>query len=580
MNTEIPGGSFLLSDTPLEAVFTPEDLGEDARLLAETAARFMEEEVLPKTEELERQEEGLARQLFTKAGQLGLLGLEVAEDYGGLALPKTTSIGVSQQLSRLGGFGVTCGAHSCIGSEPLTYFGTDQQKQRYLPRLATGEWMGAYALSETGSGSDAMGLKTRATRSTDGSFTLNGTKMWISNAGWADLFTVFAKVDGEHVTAFLVERAFPGVSTGKEEHKLGIKSSSTRRVVLENVRVPAENVLGEVGKGSYIAFNILNLGRLNLAAGALGGARQSLAAAIRYAKEREQFGRPIASFGLIQHKLAEIAVRLFAAESALYRTAGLIDALKATGKMVNTIQPPFPLAIDEYAIECSLLKVAGSETLGLAVDEALQIHGGYGYTEEFATARAYRDARINRIFEGTNEINRLFVPGMLLRRAQRGRLPLMAAITKLSKELVEFSPFQEGPSDDVQVLGHALSAGKQLALLLAGLAYQRFGEKLQEEQEILAALSDLLADLYLGESAWLRLRKGGPARHNRFLPLVQVFLNDAIARIELNARQIVAATTTGDDQRAQLGFVRRLTRWQPLNTFQLRRHIASQLLQD
>jgi alkylation response protein AidB-like acyl-CoA dehydrogenase len=578
--TEPTGGSFLIGDTPLEAVFTPEDLSEEARLLAETTVRFMEEQVLPHTEELERQEEGLARRLFTQAGQLGLLGLEVPEAYGGLGLSKTTSIGVAQQFSRNGGFGVTCGAHSGIGSEPLTYFGTEAQKQKYLPKLASGEWMAAYALSEAGSGSDAMGLKTKATRSEDGShYILNGTKMWISNAGWADLFTIFTKVDNEHVTAFLVERTFPGVSTGKEEHKLGIKSSSTRRVILDNVRVPAENILGEVGKGPYIAFNILNLGRLNLGAGALGGAKQSLGGAIRYAKEREQFGRPIASFGLIQHKLAESAARIYAGESALYRTAGMIDAIAATGRMVNTTNPPFPLSIDEFAIECSLLKVAGSEILSYVTDEALQIHGGYGYTEEFPTARAYRDARINRVFEGTNEINRLFVPGMLLRRAQRGRLPLLQAITQATKSVIEFSPFQQTSADELETTEAALRSSKQLALLLAGVAHQRFGEALQDQQEILAALSDILSDIYLAESAYLRLRKTGANETGIRRECVLVYVNDAMSRIEQNARQIVASSTEGDDQRAQLGFVKRLTRWQPLDTVALRRKIAAFLLE-
>src|SRR5438445_10200632 len=453
----LTGGNFLLAETDPDLVFTPEDLSSEQRLMAQTAEKFMEKEVLPNLEALEHQQDGAALKVFRKAGELGLLGMDVPPEYGGLGLSKASAVGVEEQLTRLGGFGVTCGAHSGIGTQPLLYFGTEAQKKKYLPKLATGEWISAYALSEAGSGSDALGLRTKATLTPDGKhYLLNGTKMWISNAAWSDLFTIFAKVDGEKVTAFLVERTFPGLSTGKEEHKLGIKSSSTRRVILEDAKVPVENVLGEVGKGAYIAFNILNLGRFKLGAGGIGGAKESLKVATRYATERQQFGRPIASFGLIQHKLAEMAANIFAAESAVYRTGAMIDAVVETGETMDSMKPPFLRGLDEFALECSIIKVAGSEILDFVVDETLQIHGGYGYTEEFPAARSYRDSRINRIFEGTNEINRLFIPGVLMRRAQRGRFPLMAAITRVTKELLDLTPPEPAADGDQLAASQAL----------------------------------------------------------------------------------------------------------------------------
>ena len=577
----LTGGNFLLTETDPAVVFTPEDLTAEQRLMAQTAEKFMEKDVLPNLEALEHQQEGLSRTLFRQAGELGLLGMEVPEAQGGLGLSKVSGIGVAEQLTRLGGFGVTLGAHTGIGTQPLIYFGTEAQKKKYLAKLTTGEWMAAYALSEAGSGSDALGMRTKATLSPDGKhYLLNGAKMWISNAGWADLFTIFAKVDGQQVTAFLVERASPGLSTGREEHKLGIKSSSTRRVILEDVQVAVENVLGEVGKGAYIAFNILNFGRFGLGAGAIGGAKDALRVAARYASERQQFGKPIASFGLIQHKLAEMATQIFAGESVVYRTAGMIDAVMATGETMDSMTPHFPRALDEFALECSIIKVTCSEILQAAADETLQIHGGYGYTEEFPAARAYRDARINRIFEGTNEINRLFIPGLLMRRAQRGRLPLMQAIARISQEILDLAPFDDSASDDALAAAPPLLANaKRLALMLAGIALQRFGEKLIDEQEVVANLSDIISDIYLGESALLRTlkarQKGG--KSTVMIDLTLVFLNDAVGRMEARARQALAATSSGDELRGQLGLVRRLLRWQPLNAVALRRGIARRL---
>ena len=577
----LTGGNFLLAETEPSLVLTPEDLSADQRLMAQTAAKFMEKEVLPNLEALEHQAEGVTPKIFRKAGELGLLGMDVPADYGGLGLSKATTVGIEEQLTRLGGFGVTCGAHCGIGTQPLIYFGTEEQKKKYLPKLASGEWMAAYALSEAGSGSDALGMRARAALSDDGKhYILNGTKMWTSNAGWAELFTIFAKVDGQQVTAFLVERTFPGVSTGKEEHKLGIKSSSTRRVILDSVLVPVENVLGEVGKGAYIAFNILNLGRFKLGAGALGAAKESLNVATRYAQERQQFGRAISSFGLIQHKLAEMAAQIFAAESAIYRTAAMIDSVIETGETLDSTKPPFLRGLDEFALECSIIKVAGSEILDFVVDETLQIHGGYGYTEEFPVARSYRDSRINRIFEGTNEINRLFIPGLLMRRSQRGRFPLVAAITKVTKELLDSPSLAETNGDQLANAQALLANAKRLALFISGAAYQKFGDKLIEEQEIAGSLCDIMVDVYLAESALLRSRKALPldTRHSSLLSdLALVFVEEAVGRMELAARRALAAVSEGDELRAQLGIVRRLLRWLPLNAVAMRRRIAKRL---
>lgn len=574
------GGNFLLTETAPDLVFTPEDLSSEQRLMAQTAEKFMDKEVMPNVEALEHQQEGLTPKLFRQAGELGLLGMGVPAEYDGLGLDRTSAVGVEEQLTRLGGFGVTCGAHCGIGTQPLLYFGTEAQKQKYLSKLATGEWMAAYALSEAGSGSDALGLRTKATLSADGKhYLLNGTKMWISNSAWANLFTVFAKVDGQHTTAFLVERTFPGVSLGKEEHKLGIKTSSTRRVILEDAQVPVENLLGEVGKGAYIAFNILNLGRFKLGAGAIGAAKESLKIAIRYALERQQFGRPIAAFGLIQQKLADMTTRIFAGESAVYRTAAMMDAVCETGELMDSMNPPFLRGLDEFALECSIIKVACSEILDAVADESLQIHGGYGYTEEFPAARIYRDSRINRIFEGTNEINRLFIPGLLLRRAQRGRFPLGPAIAKVSKDLLDMSPLDEVSGDQLAVAQALLVNAKKLSLFVSGVAYQKFGEKLGEEQEVVAHLSDMMSDVYLAESALLRTRKVRPAKANSSImtDLTLAFINDAAGRLERQARQALAATVQGDELRAQLGIVRRLLRWSPLNGVALRRRIAKRL---
>jgi len=573
------GADFLLGDTAPAAVFIPEDLAAEERQMTATAERFVNKEVMPNLEALERQEPGLARRLFAKAAELGLLCIEVSEEFGGLGLGKVAAIGVNQQLSRLPGFGITCGAHTGIGTQPLGYFGTVDQKRRYLPRLASGEWMAAYCLSEAGSGSDALGMRTRAALSPDGRhYVLNGEKMWITNAAWADLFTVFAKVDGQEVTAFLVERTWPGVSTGREEHKLGIKSSSTRRVILDNVRVPVENVLGEVGKGAYIAFNILNFGRYSLGAGVLGAAKDQLRAAAVYAAERRQFGRALADFGLVRRKLVDMAVDIYAADSAVYRTAGAIDAVFATGEMLPLMTPPFARALDEFALECSVLKVRCSEALARIADESIQIHGGYGFTEEFPAARAWRDSRINRIFEGTNEINRIFIPGLLLRREQRGRFPLTATVTAARAEPVV--------ATEVVAIGDELDRAKawlgrvrQLIFRLWSLAARKHGADFTAEQEVTAALSDVIGELYLGESAVLRAQKLRKSGGRAALPamLAVLYVNDATIRIEGAARRVLDAVVAPGDYPTELQRVRALLAWTPPDTIRAVQAVAGEI---
>ena len=575
----LTGGNFLFTETKPELVFTPEDLGSDEREMAATAEKFMDKEVLPRVEALEHREEGLAPQLFRQAAELGLLSLEVSEEFGGLGLGKVAALGVAEQLSRLAGFGITCGAHSGFGTGPITYFGTEAQKKNYLPRLAPGELMAAYCLSEAGSGSDALGMKTKAVlNAAKTHYVLNGAKMWITNAAWADVFIIFAKVDGEHVTAFIVEKTFPGVSTGREEHKLGLKTSSTRRVILEDAQVPVGQVLGEIGKGAYIAFNILNLGRFALGAGTMGAAKDMLRTAVKYAGERQQFGQAIASFGLIQHKLGEMAARIFAIESALYRTASQLDQVGATGELVYSIKAGYPRAIEEFALECSAVKVAGSEILTYVADEALQIHGGFGFTEEFSPARGTRDARINRIFEGTNEINRLFIPTNLLRRAQRGRLGLMAAAMAAFAD-AQKAPEAETGGDDLATALKLLGRAKKAVLLLFGGAHQKFGDKLIHEQEVLAVLSDLVIEIFLGESAVLRALKlrGKGTNAGTSADLALIWVNDSVARMENRARDALARMASGDELKMQLGLARKLLRWTPLNTIALRRRIADRL---
>lgn len=560
------GGMWLLQDTAPDDVFTVDKLSEEHRLIARTADEFMRTEVVPVLDRLEQKDWQLARSLIRRCGELGLLGPDVPEAYGGVELDKISSVIVGEAVGRVASFATTFGAQAGLAITPLLCFGTEQQKQRYLPKLVAGEIIGAYALSESGSGSDALGARAKAVRQPDGSFVLNGEKMWITNGGFADFFVVFAKVDGEQFTAFLVERGFPGVSSGSEEHKMGLHGSSTTPLLLQDAAVPAANVLGEIGKGHKVAFNVLNYGRFKLAAMCSGGARVVIGEATQYAKSRQQFGRPIASFGAIRHKLAEMAIRELAVESMLYRTAGLLD--KEVG---GSTEPVVMLAaLEELAIEASILKVAGSEMLDYVLDENVQIHGGNGFVRDYSAERHYRDARVNRIFEGTNEINRLLIPGALARRAARGTLPLVAAALRLQEELFALPATDASGSEPLEAERRTTSGMKKVGLMVLGTAMQKFGEKLAEEQEILSGAADILIDIFAAES--VTARAAGMSEAGR--AAARVFVNDAGLRVEVAARTALAAMLEGDELRTRLAALRRFLKVQPLNTVALRRVVA------
>ncbi len=576
------GGAFLIEDHVPEEIFTPEDLTEEHRAIARTADEFWRKEVEPNLENILQHKPGVALSVLRKSAELGLTAILIPERFGGMEMDLTSAMVVAEQLSRDGSYSGWHGAHTGIGTLPILYFGTEDQKQRYLPRLAKAELLAAYALSEPQAGSDALAAKTRADLSPDGRhYILNGQKMWITNGGAADLFTVFAKVGGEKFTAFLVERAFPGVSSGHEEKKMGIKGSSTTAVYLDNAHVPVENVLGEIGRGHIIAFNILNVGRLKLGPFAVAGSKNVLAISIKYAKERKAFGTTISQFGMIQHKLAEMAIRIFAAESMTYRVVGQIEAQlegfswsqpNASGTMLK--------AVEEYAAECSIIKVYGSEVLDYVVDEGVQIHGGYGYHQDYAVERAYRDSRINRIFEGTNEINRMLVTGMLLKRAARGQLGLVKAAQGVLGEVLSGPSISdgavEGPfAEEIKLVGNA----KKIALLLMGVAYQRFLMELEKQQEILAGITDVVMDVFAAESALLRTRRlAAQSKGAQAADMCAVLVRDAMAHIEVTARTVLAACSNGDNLRANLAMLRRFAKYEPVNAIELRRRIASRLI--
>ena len=573
------GGEWLLASSDAASVFTPERVTEEHRLIAQTAGEFVRHEVAPALDRLEQKDWGFARELLKRCGELGLLGVDVPEAYGGVGLDKVSSLIVSDQLSRSASFGATLGGQSNLTVLPLFLFGTEAQKQKYLPRLLTGDIVGAYALSETGSGSDALGAKTRADRQADGSFVLNGEKMWITNGGFADIFIVFAKVNGDQFSAFIVERAFGGVSSGKEEHKMGLHGSSTTAVILQNVKVPAENLLGEVGKGHKVAFNVLNFGRFKLGAACCGAAQMAVGEAVTYAAARRQFGQPISSFGAIRHKIGEMIVRAYAVESLVYRTAGLIDRRIDATPHDATDGSAALATLEEYAVEASIAKVAGSEALNFVLDENIQIHGGNGYVRDYPAERHFRDARVNRIFEGTNEINRLLIPGMLARRAVKGDLGIIPAAKALQDELLG-PPLMAAPDEPLLAeQARAVDAFKKAALMVFGLAMQTYGQAMSDQQEVLMHLADMLIDVYSAESVVLRARAAAIDRIGRadlHADAAKVFVNDAAMRIEASARQALAAMCEGDTLRTTLAALRRLFKLTPINTVVLRRRLAEE----
>jgi alkylation response protein AidB-like acyl-CoA dehydrogenase len=562
------GGGFLVENQTAAQVFTPEDFSEEHRAIAKATEEFSVKEIEPNLEAIQHQEPGVAVRVLRKSAEIGLTAVLVPEIYGGMEMDLTSAMIVAEGIAKDGSYAGWHGAHSGIGTLPVLLYGTAAQKEKYLTKLASAELIGAYCLSEPQAGSDALAAKTRADLSEDGTYyTLNGQKMWITNGGAADLYTVFAKVGGEKFTAFLVERSTPGVSAGAEEKKMGIKGSSTTPVFLDNVKVPAENVLGEVGRGHIIAFNILNLGRLKLGPFAVGGMKNVLSLSLKYTKERVAFGKPIAQFGMIQSKLAEMAIQTYAAETMSYRVTGMIQDKLTDWSWAQADAAAVKLkAVEEFAAECSYIKVFASEALDYVVDEGVQIHGGYGYHQDYLVERAYRDSRINRIFEGTNEINRMLATGMILKRAQRGQLPLVAAVKKLQAELLSGPSLSAGPTDLVQ-------SAKKVSLLCLGVAYQRFLAELDSQQEILAALCDITMQAFAMESVQLRAQK-----HNVAPKMTAVFLEGAMEEIERHARIVLAACAEGDDLRIQLSALRRLAKREPVNVIGLRQEIAQRLL--
>src|SRR5271170_21090 len=574
------GGSFLL-ETPLpQDVFTPADLTDDQKLIGQTAEEFVVKEVLPLVKELENKKPGLMPELVKKAGEVGLLGGGIPEEYGGAGLDKIATTVLTEKLSIYGGFAVTHGAHSGIGTLPIVYFGNEEQKKKYLPKLASGEWIGAYCLSEPQAGSDAQNSLTRAELNKEGThYILNGQKMWITNGGFADLFIVFAKVNGEKFTAFIVEKAFPGCKPGNEEHKMGIHGSSTTPVFLENCKVPKENVLHEIGRGHIVAFNILNAGRFTLGASGVGASKHVLATASKYAKERKAFGKSIGEFGLLKEKLAEMAIQVFAVESMVYRSAGNMELAMAAAagsgdKVKNTMA-----VLDEYAIESSISKIYGSEMLGYVVDEAVQVFGGYGFHEDYPVCRAYRDSRINRIFEGTNEINRMLIIQMLMKRAMGGQLPLVPAAMKLADEILAGPSFEEAPEGVLAEEARVVANTKKMFLQAAGGAMQKFREKLAEEQELIAALANIVMEIYAMESSLLRAQKAASAKGELaasvMIDAARVFISEAAERIDHEAKRAIAAVHEGDLLTTQLAVLKRFGKRPTVDTIGLRRRVAA-----
>jgi alkylation response protein AidB-like acyl-CoA dehydrogenase len=582
--TKLIGGSFLIEEHATDQVFTPEDLTEEHEQIVRTTQEFAKNEILPNVEKIEHKEFAVTRALIRKACEIGIGNVDIPEQYGGSDMDKISSALINEHISVSGSFSVSFGGHVGIGTLPIVYFGTPEQKKKYLPRLATGELIAAYALSEGTSASDAMNARTKAVLSPDGKeWVLNGEKMWITNGGFADVYIIFAKVDGEKFSAFIVERTFPGFQSGAEEKKMGIRGSSTTPIILNDCRVPKDNLLGEIGKGHVIAFNTLNIGRFKLGAGVVGGARNSLNHSIGYAKQRKAFGKPLTDFGMIKEKLANMAVGVYTGESMSYRTVGQIDAaMSGIDKNSSDVYKQIAKEIEEYAVECSILKVYGSEMLDYVVDETVQIYGGYGFVEEYPAERAYRDARVNRIFEGTNEINRMIITGWLLKRAMKGQLALMPAIKKLTDEIMSGAtaePF-EGPLAAERTL---VVNAKKAGLMLAGAAAQKYMMDLENQQEILAAVADMVIEGFAMDSTLLRTRKlverQGEAKSQLAVAMCQVSLARSMDKIEAAARKVVAAVAEGDMLRTQLVILRRLFKYEPYNVIALTQQIANRVVE-
>ncbi|MCM3758698.1 acyl-CoA dehydrogenase family protein [Sporosarcina aquimarina] len=582
-NELIKGGAFLTEDITPDRVFTPEDFSDEQKMIAKTAEDYVKNEVLPVVDKLENHEFEHSVRLLKSAGDLGLLGADVPEEYEGLGLDKISSALISEKLAVAGGFSITHGAHVGIGTLPIVLFGNEEQKKKYLPNSVAGDKISAYALTEPGSGSDALGAKTTAKLNAAGThYVLNGEKQWITNAGFADVFVVYAKIDGDKFSAFIVEREFPGVSVGAEEKKMGIKSSSTRTLILSDAEVPVENLLGEVGRGHIIAFNILNIGRYKLGVGTVGGSKRALELAISYSNERKQFNTPISSFNLTKEKIATMASQLYATESLIYRTVGYFEQRQS--QMTAEQQKDgkaIAAAIAEYAIECSINKVVGSETLDYIVDEAVQLHGGYGFMAEYEVERAYRDSRINRIFEGTNEINRMIVPGTFMKKALKGELPLLQQAQALQEELLMMMPEEIGdaPLEQERVL---VKNAKKIGLLAAGLAAQRYGTKLEQEQEVLVNIADIANNIFAMESALLRtekaVAKNGAEKEQQKILYTEIFCQEAFAAIERDAKETLYAAVDGDNQRMMVSALRKLTRSNPYNVIAKKREASVKLI--
>lgn len=578
------GGSFLIDETNYEHIFTPEDFSDEHQMIGKTTEDYILQDVVPHIDQIENHEFEHSVRLLKKAGELGLLGADVPEEFGGLGLDKISSAIITEKFARAGSFSLSYGAHVGIGSLPIVLFGNQSQKEKYLPGLASGETIAAYALTEPGAGSDALGAKTTAVLNEAGThYVLNGEKQWITNSAFADVFVVYAKIDGEHFSAFIVEKDFPGVKTGPEEKKMGIKGSSTRTLILEDAEVPKENLLGEAGRGHVIAFNILNIGRYKLAVGTIGASKRVIQLSAEYANQRKQFKTPISQFSLIGEKAANMSAKLYAMESAVYRTVGLFeqrmgllsDEEQKDGKQIAQ-------SIAEYAIECSLCKVLGSETLDYIVDEGVQIHGGYGFMQEYEVERAYRDSRINRIFEGTNEINRLLVPGTFLKKAMKGELPLLQKAQTLQEELMMMMPEEPGdqPLDQEKYL---LAHAKKIALMVSGMAAMKYGKALDKEQEILVNIADIVNELFAAESAVLRTEKAiaasGAEKNAQKLAYTQIFTQEAFLKIEAHAKESLIAMEEGDSLRMSLSALRKLTRFTPMNVIAKKREVAKRIFE-